>query len=271
VKKRGLGTLPLRDLQAVSAKVKPISDLPLVHITAVGAARDVVSTGIMETRACPHFNVDLIYFFLGRPAYRLRNGDIKAEEINYFPFAFIVEPKGLDVPYHVYPFDTGGALGDIFKDREDEYVYLEDYALKNDLQTAAKHIAWAFGTASSYIDGDLKQGLSDDKSTWEDTIRSFVNVARMASSTHNKPDSRASAVEVAYRLPVRIKDNVKFVILPKQYLEDKGKKNVNFIAALKHAGIRWDTYDWQPNTVPNELSREIAGLVKRYYRNRRIL
>ena len=38
------------------------------------------------------FKRDLVYMFLARPAYRLRNGDAKSDPINHFPCAFVIRP-----------------------------------------------------------------------------------------------------------------------------------------------------------------------------------
>ena len=80
--------------------------LDLVHVTSVGAGREIVSQGQIETRHCAVFERDLVYMFLARPAYRLRNGAAKSDQINRFPCAFIIRPEKLGAPFHIYPFDT---------------------------------------------------------------------------------------------------------------------------------------------------------------------
>jgi hypothetical protein len=218
-------------------------------------------------RPCQIFRKDLTYFFVLRPAYRLREGEVKSDEINRFPFVFVVAPDDLGDPFHVYPFDTGGAEAGVFDDRADPYVYLEDYELSSSLEAATQHIGWAFGTAAAYFDGDLKRGLNDGVPAWQDVVRSFANIAGLATSGHNRPDRRASAIEVAYRRHVPLNGHVKLAILPKQYLEEGPAQNTDFMDKLQAAGVEWVTYDWQPNMAPDDARDQISRIAREYFKN----
>jgi hypothetical protein len=265
VKRRSGGT-PNRQLRQRSQPGKIRNELPLIHVTAVGVARDIVDSGKLEARVCPVFNRGLLYFFAMRAAYRLRDGDAKSHQINRFPFVFIVKPEAVPTPYHIYPFDTGGAVKGVFEAQSDPYVFLEDYELQPTLAAAAGQIAWAFGTLDAYLDGDLRSDILDGVPTHETVTRGFVDIALMARSGSNQPDKRASAIEVASSHDVLLKDNVVLAILPKQYLEEDGNNpNLDFITRLKAAGIPWEVYDWQPNTEPDEFQKEIADISKKFF------
>lgn len=265
--KRRLGTPARRLLKAASDSVSPVSvdHLPLVHVTEVGSAREIVDREQIETRDCPVFKKKLTYFFLLRPAYRPKKDDDKSDHINHFPFVFIVSPDNLGPPFHVYPFDTGGAASGMFDERADKHVFLEDFELDQNFVGAKRHIAWAFGTLGAYFDGELKPDLAKALKPWEDVPLSFIAIAKLAALGANRADRRASAIEVAYQDHVRLKDNVKFVILPKQYLEDGDSKNIEFMRKLKKAGIDWITYNWQPNSAPEEYSEQINRLTREHF------
>ena len=47
----------------------------LVHVTAVGIAREIIRAGQIETRLCKALGANLVYFFAMRPAYKLRDAD----------------------------------------------------------------------------------------------------------------------------------------------------------------------------------------------------
>ncbi|WP_298364747.1 hypothetical protein [Azospirillum sp.] len=239
----------------------------LVHVTAVGAAREILDAGRFETRRCPVFGKNLVYFFIMRPAYRLRNGDEKSDQINRFPFVFICSPSNIGTPYHVYPFDTGGAVAGVFGDRPDPYVCLEDYELYPNLESAAAHIDWAFGSIGAYLDGELREGLADRIPHWKAVARGFLTIAGMASSRHNQPDMRASSIEVAYQANIPLKGAVKLAIIPKQFLECGANKNDFIIDKLNKIGVKWETYDWQPNLPPNEFFDVISEITKNYFSN----
>ena len=59
--------------------------------------------------------------------------------------------------------------------------------------------------------------------------------------------------------------------MPKQYLEDPAGPNARVMARLKELGIKHRTYDWQPNKAPDDFQDEIADIVRRWYKPRRLL
>lgn len=243
----------------------PLKSLELVHVTAVGAAREIVQSGQINTQRCKVFGAELVYFFLARPAYRMKEGNRKSDQINRFPFVLIVSPNNLGPPHHVYPFDTGGAVAGVFGERVDPYVCLEDYELDPDLEAAAKHIDWAFGTPQAYFEGDLRVEIGDTLNPWEDVARGFLTIAKLATSGHNQPDKRASAIEIAYSNNIPLVGNAQFAIIPKQYLEYGSNKNNEFIDRLLKLGIPWDIYDWRPNETPDFYLDEITRIARNYF------
>lgn len=266
--KRRKGTQPKRQLRDIGATVPPVASksLLLLHITPVGAAQEIVDSGQIETRYCEVFSRRLTYFFVFRPAYRLKNGDQKSDQISRFPVVFIVSPENLGDPFHVYPFDTGGAESGVFDERADQWVYLEDYELGPTLTAVRQHITWAFGSVEAYFEGELKPDLMQSLKQWDIVLRSYLDIARLAASGANEqPDRRASAIEVAYPQHVPLKGNVKLAILPKQYLEDATSKNTAFMKKLKAAKVDWVSYDWQPSTTPDEYRDQISRIAWKYF------
>lgn len=267
IHRRKQGT-PRRELRARAASVAPLYISALVHVTPVGFAREIIEAGQIEARACKVFRgQDLVYFFALRPAYRLKDGSEKTDKINYFPCVFVVSPDELREPFHIYPFDTGGAVHGMFDGKADRTIPLEDYELDPTLEAAGRHIRWAFGSHERYLEGDLRPDVLDGVPRHETVTRGFVDIAGLASSGHNAPDRRASAVEVAYNRHIPLRDNVRLVVLPKQYVEDAAGENRALIARLKDLGIEWAVYDWQPNRAPDDFLHEITELVMQHYRN----
>ena len=270
-KMRRSATQPRRDLRALAPALETSQHLPLVHVTAVGAARAIIDAGQIEKKLCPVFDTELSYFFVLRPGYRLRDGAVKSDQINRFPSVFVLSPEQLGTPYHVYPFDTGGAANGWFEDRADEWVNLEDYELEPTLEAAQRHVAWAFPDLAAYLEGELRPDLGSGLSHWQDVARSYVSIAGLAGSQTNQPDRRASAVEVAYRDHVPLKGHVKLAVLPKQYLENGDLKNAAVLAKLQAAGVEIATYDWQPNSTPADFQDEIFRIVRRFYEREGVL
>jgi hypothetical protein len=160
IRRRPRGTSPKHEVREITRAVVNLPPLlDLIHVTAVGNGVEIVSAKQIETRRCPVFNSDLVYTFVGRPAYRLRQGEIKSDQINRFPFVFVISPEKLGPPFHVYPFDTGAAFDGRYGDAADIYVPLDDYELDPNLGAAQRLIAWQFGGNAAYYDGDPKAGL----------------------------------------------------------------------------------------------------------------
>jgi hypothetical protein len=207
------------------------------------------------------FKRDLLYFFVLRPAYRFKHGSEKSHQLTRFPVALVVKPEAANPPFHIYPFDTGGAASGAFAVQADPQVPLEDYELTPSHDAAAGHIAWAFGSVQNYYDGHLRQNILDDVPEYESVTRGFIDIARMGRSGSNRHDTRASAVELALDHDVDLQGNVLLAVLPKQYVEAPAGPNLEFLEKLRSLAIDFDLYDWQPNTSPDEFEEKISELV----------
>ena len=85
----------------------------------------------------------------------------------------------------------------------------------------------------------------------------------MAATGSNRPDKRASAIEVAYSKHLPLKGHARLAIFPQQLIEDDREKNSAFIEELKKSDLSWKTYDWRPNETPDFFMDEIARIVRR--------
>ena len=235
----------------------------LVHVTSVGAARAIVRAEQIETRYCRLFDRDLVYFFALRPAYKLKGSEKKQSIIDFFPSVMLVSTEGMGAPFHVYPFDTGGALEGAFDDGASEHVHLEDYELESSLQAASDHVYWAFEKRANYYDGRLRPGFAEQFPSWEVGPLTFAKIAGLASVGSNRPDRRASAIEVAFDAHIRL-DQVRLMVLPKQFLEHPGGDNTKMIDSLATAGVEWKTYEWQSNRTPADFHSEINRIVREH-------
>lgn len=241
----------------------PMDSYYLVHVTSVGATREIIRAEQIETRYCKLFKRDLVYFFALRPAYKLKESDKKQSIIDFFPSVMLVNTEGLGSPLHVYPFDTGGALEGTFDDGASEHVYLEDYELESSFQAASDHIRWAFETRANYYDGKLKPGFAEQFPAWEVGPLTFAKIAGLASVGSNRPDRRASAIELTFDAHVRL-DGIRLIILPKQFMEHPSGDNTEMIAKLATAGVEWKTYEWQSNRTPADFHSEINRIVREH-------
>lgn len=266
IPRRPRGLPSKRELVELAAESRSnvLLDAPdLVHVTAVGWGRRIVSSGRIETRRCPAFDRELLYAFLARPAYRFRDGDMKTAQMSRFPFVFVISPGTLPPPYHVYPFDTGACVAGVYGDVPDPTIYLEDYELTPTIEAALQHVAWAFGSKSAYFEGTLRSGLADSLPEWRCVGRSWIDIANLAATGRDKPDARASAIELAYSQSIDLKQgHVRLAIFPQQLLEDARGDNTEFLNDIKKLGVPTKTYDWRANETPDSFMDEITRIVR---------
>ena len=177
-----------KTIRNVSKNCEPVEEIPLVHVTSVGLARDILKSGKLEPAHCKVFNRNLVYLFVARPDFKMRGSEDKTEHLSYFPVSLVFKPSAASRPFHVYPFDTGGAANGAFDELADEYVFLEDYELEANLEGARRHIAWAFGSTRAYYEGEVDSSLIDTLPEFAASSRSFIRIAGMSSSKSNRPD-----------------------------------------------------------------------------------
>jgi hypothetical protein len=85
----------------------------------------------------------------------------------------------------------------------------------------------------------------------------------LAATGSNRPDKRASAIEVAYSQNLPLKGHARLVIFPQQLLEDDRGRNSAFIEDLVKQDLPWETYDWRPNETPDFYMDELTRIVRR--------
>ncbi|SFA58644.1 hypothetical protein SAMN04487972_12147 [Paracoccus halophilus] len=258
VRRRPRGIPVNRELVELAKAAHPnlsISPPDLVHVTSVGWGRRIVDTGNLEKRRCSVFGKELVYFFLSRPAYRFGRGDEKNDQLNFFPFVIVLSPAALPPPYHVYPFDTGAYMSGFYDEVVDPSIYIDDYELEPNLDSAVRHIEWAFVGPDEYLDAKIRTGLAGAIPQWRSVAQSWIRIASLASVGREKPDRRASAIEFAYGQSIDLRQgHGRLLIFPTQLLEDPNGKNTAFLEAIQKLNIEFTTYDWSPNETPDSFA-----------------
>lgn len=261
---------PFTDLRYRVDACAPGEELPLVHVTELGFGRNILFSGQLQARRCKVFKRDLLYFFLGRPAYRLHNEEKASRLISRYPCVFVVDPARVD-PVHTYPFDTGAAA-DGHYENADPHLGIKDYALDGTYDSALRQLSFAFDTIDDYFEGRLKPDLTKDVAPYHQATLSYESIANQANRGVNDPDSyddRASAIEVATDRHLDLKGAVEVAIMPKQFLEgpDDGG-NAELIARLNELEIIADLYDWQSTRSPADFRAEINAKVLAHVKRR---
>lgn len=248
----------------------PADPVPLVHVTEIGYGRDIILSGQLEARFCDVFGRDLLYFFLGRPAYRLKHEETASRKITRYPIVFVADPKRVAATQS-FPFDTG-ALSEGIYTNADPHLAIEDYQLNGAVDGALRQLSFAFQNVDDYFAGRLRVDIEDDLPAFAHATRSYIEIAKMATHARNRPgafDDRASAIEVATDRHLDLKGAIEMVILPKQYLEGpKGGANAEIVSQLSELDIETDTYDWDPTKTPADYRAEINSKVLAFIKSK---
>ncbi|MDP4024737.1 hypothetical protein Q8W71_19085 [Methylobacterium sp. NEAU 140] len=245
-------------------KVDETHEIYLVHICNVGALREIIRTRKIITNGCRVFKRELNYFFLLKAAYKPKSSEEKSDLLDFFPAAIVLNASKLPEPHHVYPFDSGGAHSGAFNEAYNPYLALDDFELEPNFSSALGHVDWAFSSRKNYYHGVLIPGLHENIPVWMAAPATFLKIAKLAQAGHNRPDSRASAVEVAFSEHVPLVPHVHHLIFPKQFLEDKHAINGDVDGFLSTSECSYCSYDWQPNRMPSDFHREIQAELERF-------
>lgn len=206
--------------------VQPAAPLPLVHTTAAYHLTAIRSSQEIRPQVCDVFAAPLTYFFVGRPAYKVRISDGEAEHWE-LPCCFIFEYEAIPRPTRVFPFDSGAFA----KGRMPSYLSLmprENFDVGDIDGAATKIIGAYFGDGAAYLAGRPK-GTDAFKSEFAIDIfdPEVEAVHRLAVDRHSQHvDDRRLTVEIqtADIIDLLIKRPIA-VVAPAPYLDDPGFRN----------------------------------------------
>jgi len=225
--------------------------MPLVHGTDSYALRSIVASGKLAASKCPVFGEDLLYFFYGRPGYRVAAGVGSRSDITCCPVCFVLKPD-IKVPVkRVYPFDTGAFDGGMFNGFNHKLMGLENFLLGDSPDLPQKVVEYFFGSNRSYYLGALKTGLQFDFEEME--IQAYYDLVSITGETQH--DDRRYTIEVQLGDSLEIKNNIIAVILPNAALQSAQIAGT-ILREWKALPITYNTYQGARPAEYNSVIRE---------------
>lgn len=224
---------------ATAVRNAPPSDqaLPLTHLTDAFHLRDIDAGGSLEPTPCQVFNEPLLYFFYGRPAYRVAANTDTSGLDSYWPVCFILRSNTI-VPRRIYPFDSGAFHNGRFETQCHRGMIKEDFELDADPSTPGRLLGKFWPDARSYFDN--RGALAPECDPFDFEVKSY---SQIIGTVGNAPfDERHSTIEIQTDEPLPLKDNVIAVILPTEFatqevferFEALGAKVLPFDAVNRH-------------------------------------
>jgi len=190
-------------------------ELPLVHTSRCKFLPELAKNGHISPRRCEVFQESLIYLFYGRPAYRSKQGRSAGESIVLCPVCFVFKPRTVSRNVaRVFPCDTGALHKGIFQPHLTA-ADIKELELDPAIESARRYVHFFFKTNGNYFLGKVNRSMSAPN--YEATQKLYQ---LLLSSVPSKFDDRKSAVEVQTREKLFLKDQLLYVVLPCEFLDD---------------------------------------------------
>ena len=236
--------------------------LPLIHkIDSVRdmqrnkpTALDYFSSGYIPAVPCKVFGEDLVYTYVGRPAYR--------ELLE--PVCFILKPEP-ELLQNIFLFDTGAYYEDRYRRIIDEGLNIDLFRIPADRDSVIRFIEYYYGNNESYY---LSHSKNIDEFSERESEEEFAYLMLEHIRTFNylEFDARCRTLENIIRNSVSIKTYVQGIILPESL-----KTNEQFISFCKDmpADIDIMTYDdGSEFTTTIARNEAIDDILFRYYQEK---
>jgi len=232
--------------------VKKPEMLPLFHSCEVYDGGKIAKSGYLEARHCKEFDMNLLYFFYGKPAYAAGEKNVKNRTDNFYcPCCFVVNPE--KVPFfRVFPFDTGAFQGKRYEDFIHRHMKIENYELENNIDAILEYISVFYETNEDYLKGECKQSESNVME-----IKALLNMLNAKGAF--EIDERANTIEVICDKNLKLAEVVECIILPRDLLKDVVVSNF-----IKNNGIKYKTYNIRQLTPPDRYNEAVVQLAMQY-------
>lgn len=204
----------LNDLVSKSARMA--EELPLLHTSRYEFLASFIADQEIKPRRCEVFRENLIYLFYGRPAYRPSVGKFPDENLDVCPVCFVFKPGTVSKDTsRIFPCDSGAVHNDLFLPyiSRGDLTHLE---LAPQIESARKLISLFFDSNDAYFHGRAKSSIGI---TPTGIVKKYHDLLLKTGS--GKYDDRRSAIEVQSRLPISLKDQLLYVLLPRELLNEQ--------------------------------------------------
>ncbi len=191
-------------------------ELPLVHSTRCEFLYDIAISGTLAPRSCSVFHRSLVYLFYGRPAYRSSKGSAAGAPQTLCPVCFVFKPNSKTIKTRlIYPCDTGALASGLFEP-DLTVADLKDLVVGKGIGDARRLVNLVFGTNKNYL---LGQPLPTN--VFSKSLVGHKYYELITRTGPQKFDDRRSAIEIQTEVPISLDDELLYVVLPRELLQDR--------------------------------------------------
>jgi hypothetical protein len=200
---------------AVRAHSQAGEELPLMHSSRCEFLGSLIKARVLEPGPCDVFDEKLVYLFYGRPAYRPRGRSLPGSPNALCPVCFVFKPHTVSGQVaRAYPCDSGAVHKDVFEPRL-KATDLSRLELDPSIEAVRRYVNLFFSTNGDYYLGRARTLIS---AGLDDVGRRFHDL--LLSKGPSRYDDRRSAVEVQVRTPIDLCQQLLYVVLPREFMDD---------------------------------------------------
>jgi hypothetical protein len=230
--------------------------LPLTHVSSTIAAERIIDDGKLSLpdEVVDGFDRPLLYFFYGRPGYRIKSGVTVSIESSC-PCCFIFSPSLIGRCHDIHAFDTGAYFNRLYAHVLSDDFKVSDFSLDAEPQRINRLISAAFESEEAYLDADRSKlrNIEEVSQPWELQGRAYLSL--LASPGRNEPDDRICTIEVNFQDPVLLDSNLLGLIVPHTLW--MGNSKAPMLTGLHERGVNIGTYKFIAGRHPEFLQAQM--------------
>lgn len=231
--------------------------LPLVHTCDCYTLREIISSKTIKPTLCPVFKEELVYYFYGRPSYRVNDKGLAFNTSSVYPACLIIQPEEVKSITRIFPFDSGAYAAGLYSNHLHKNSKQEDYLLDSNYPFVQKFVKFFYDNNENYFNGKstLQKDMIQPCAYELESIYSLINV------THGEIfDNRCYTIELQSTVSVEINNNaLKAIVIPDSIACDS-----ELAAYLYENEIEAITYS-TCRVAPSHLTPLVIEKVKEYY------
>ena len=237
-----------------------IKVLPLIHKAdgmrvreSVKCSHDYFKSGKIETSKCDVFNEELVYTFVGRPAYK--------ETI--FPVCFVLEPDE-SLLENVFVFDTGAYFEKRYSQIVENDIDINNYRIPANIETIKKIISLFDGNNMKYyisIGTNIEKMMDIDILDSEELF-SYALLNSIRKFCDLQFDTRCRTIENVARNPIELSKYLKAIVISTD--QSRTKEFNDFISMINRPVdiLRYSTFDINAGSESNQ---RVKKILYKYY------
>lgn len=223
-----------------SIKVSCPHLLPAMHSTDCFYAENIYCNTTLQVQLCDKFEKPFIYFFYGKPVYKVsQNDSLNRVDDIFSPVCFIIDIQKLPINM-IFPFDSGAFISqrynEIFPNKKFvnksqciDYL-VRNYLLGDNINILNEYISIFFGDNENYTVGNC---ILNEKSLSNLAIDALINLLKANGCFEF--DDRSRTIELICAENVDLKKFLKAIIVP--YNQKRNEFFLSFCSKIKDLEI----------------------------------